>query len=224
MHVWWLLNSFTYLLTYFTSVHADADTATWTVTIFLLVLGRFLRHSYQSASTLQRLNVLHSYSKMLRRRGRAELANSSRTSSVVGHTSLWHCSNKSDSKRSSFIVERMTASVRCNFENTLSDSYVVTGSVPSMSSVECRTSPTADVVYWEYIFFILRDVMLQLAYRVTGDRCWHEVMVLRHIWALFSILCSVTEWRIVVLGSGNEVIDIRQPCEFVTLIPTITEG
>jgi len=51
---------------------------------------------------------------------------------------------------------------------------------------------------------------------------WHKVMVLRHIWALFSRLCSVTERQIVVLGSGNEVVDMRQPCEFVTLIPTIT--
>jgi len=106
-----------------------ADTATWTVTILLLVLGRFLWHSYQSASTLQRLNVLHSL-LTVRRRGRAELANSSRTCSVVGQRSLWHCS-KSDSKWSSFIVEQVSASVCCNFENTLSDSH---GSVPSMSS------------------------------------------------------------------------------------------
>ena len=62
-----------------------------------------------------------------------------------------------------------------------------------------------------------------------GDRgpracsCTTRSLYKHYILALFSVLCSVTEWRIVVLGSGNEVVDIRQPCGFVTLIPTITD-
>jgi hypothetical protein len=36
-------------------------------------------------------------------------------------------SNKSASSRSSVMVERIDVSVRCNFENTRSDSHVVTG-------------------------------------------------------------------------------------------------
>ena len=61
----------------------------------------------------------------------AFLANALSTSSGVGQCSRWHCSKRSASSRSSVMVERIDISVRCNLENTRSDSHVATGSVPA---------------------------------------------------------------------------------------------
>jgi hypothetical protein len=92
------------------------------------ILPQFQRHSLRYTG----YSGTH-YSKKLSRLALL-LANALSTSSGVGQCSRWHCSNKSASSRSSVMVERIDVSVRCNFENTRSDSHVVTGSVPRMVS------------------------------------------------------------------------------------------
>jgi len=60
--------------------------------------------------------------------------NSLSTSSGVGQCSRWHCSESSASSRSSVMVERIDVSVRYNLAKMHSDSDVVTGSVPMIST------------------------------------------------------------------------------------------
>jgi hypothetical protein len=84
-------------------------------------LPQFQRHSLRYTG----YSGTH-YSKKLSRLALL-LANALSTSSGVGQCTRWHCSNKGASSRSSVMVERIDVSVRCNFENTRSDSHVVTG-------------------------------------------------------------------------------------------------